>query len=130
MLICLSICAALYSHGRKILTPAETEARAPRLPFEQTDLANELPKGQELGMVSWIAGAPTSGAAADSKKVREWGTSGTDREGGRIERFDPDGRFLGESTRQTARDRKGGLHSVEAAGDGLPMTNLAKIGFK
>jgi hypothetical protein len=50
------------------LTPAETEVgddgagklralieASPKLPLEQTDLAIRLPKGQELGMVSWLA---------------------------------------------------------------------------
>jgi len=31
---------------------------APKLPLEQTDLVVKLPKGQELGMVSWIARDP------------------------------------------------------------------------
>ena len=50
------------------MTPAETEVgddgagklralieASPKLPLEQTDLAIRLPKGQELGMVSWLA---------------------------------------------------------------------------
>src|ERR1700728_353604 len=34
---------------------------APKLPLEQTDLAIKLPKGQELGMVSWLARDPKTG---------------------------------------------------------------------
>lgn len=34
---------------------------APKLPLDQTDLAIHLPKGQELGMVSWIARDPKTG---------------------------------------------------------------------
>ena len=56
------------------MTPAETEARddgaaklqalieaSPKLPLEQTDLVIKLPKGQELGMVSWLARDPNTG---------------------------------------------------------------------
>lgn len=56
------------------MTPAETEARddgaaklralieaSPKLPLEQTDLVIKLPKGQELGMVSWLARDPKTG---------------------------------------------------------------------
>jgi 6-bladed beta-propeller len=61
-------CLALFAQGGPALTPAETEARddktaklraiieaSPKLQLEQTDLLIELPKGQELGMVSWLA---------------------------------------------------------------------------
>jgi len=34
---------------------------APKLPLDQTDLAIHLPKGQKLGMVSWIARDPKTG---------------------------------------------------------------------
>jgi len=34
---------------------------APKLPLEQTDLMVKLPKGQELGMVSWLARDPKTG---------------------------------------------------------------------
>jgi hypothetical protein len=50
------------------LTPTDTQARddgaaevralieaSPKLPLEQTDLVIKLPKGEELGMVSWLA---------------------------------------------------------------------------
>ena len=61
-------CLPLFAQGGPTLTPAETEARddsatklralieaSPKLQLEQTDLLIELPKGQELGMVSWLA---------------------------------------------------------------------------
>jgi hypothetical protein len=34
---------------------------APKLPLEQTDLVVKLPKGQQLGMVSWLARNPKTG---------------------------------------------------------------------
>jgi hypothetical protein len=62
------ICLPLFPQGGPALTPAETEVgddgagklralieASPKLPLEQTDLAIRLPKGQELGMVSWLA---------------------------------------------------------------------------
>jgi len=73
--------------------------------------------------------------AADGRKVREWGRKGTgpgefnlvhdisaaadgtiyvaDRENGRVQRFDPDGRYLGE------KHFGGQLFSVAAAPDGM-----------
>jgi hypothetical protein len=58
----------LFAQSVPTLTPGENEARdyravklrrlieaSPKLPFEQTDLVIKLPKGQELGMVSWLA---------------------------------------------------------------------------
>ena len=61
-------CLPLFAQSGPSLTPAETEARddgaaklraiieaSPKLQLEQTDLLIELPKGQELGMVSWLA---------------------------------------------------------------------------
>src|SRR5258708_32646684 len=69
-LICLSISAqqgpALM--GADIEPGAEAGAKlrvmieaAPKLPLEPTDLVIKLPKGQELGMVSWIARDQKSG---------------------------------------------------------------------
>jgi DNA-binding beta-propeller fold protein YncE len=67
-------CLPLFAQGGPTLTPAETEARddgaaklqalieaSPKLPLEQTDLVIKLPKGQELGMVSWLARDPNIG---------------------------------------------------------------------
>jgi hypothetical protein len=60
-------CLLLFAQVGPTLSPAETEARddaanlralieaSPKLQLEQTDLAIKLPKGQELGMVSWLA---------------------------------------------------------------------------
>ena len=61
-------CLPLFARVGTSLTPAETEAKdnssdklrvlieaSPKLPFEPTDLVIKLPKGQELGMVSWLA---------------------------------------------------------------------------
>src|ERR1700693_4809226 len=61
-------CLPLFAQGGPALIPAETEARddgaakllalieaSPKLQLEQTDLLIELPKGQELGMGSWLA---------------------------------------------------------------------------
>jgi hypothetical protein len=61
-------CLPLLAQGGPTLTPTGAEAKddgaaklralieaSPRLRLEQTDLAIRLPKGQELGMVSWLA---------------------------------------------------------------------------
>jgi len=68
------ICLPLLALGGLPLAPVEIEARAqdsgklrtmvesaPKLPLEQTDLVVKLPKGQELGMVSWLARDPKTG---------------------------------------------------------------------
>jgi sugar lactone lactonase YvrE len=62
------ICLPLLAQDGPTLTPAGAEARddgaaklralieaSPKPRLEQTDLAIRLPKGQELGMVSWLA---------------------------------------------------------------------------
>jgi sugar lactone lactonase YvrE len=62
------ICLPLLGQGGSTLTPVGTEARddgaaklqtlieaSPKLLLEPTDLLIKLPKGQELGMVSWLA---------------------------------------------------------------------------
>jgi 6-bladed beta-propeller len=62
------ICLPLFAQGVPTVTPAENKARddsaaklralieaSPKLPLEQTELVIKLPKGQELGMVSWLA---------------------------------------------------------------------------
>jgi hypothetical protein len=64
----------LFTSGGPTLTPADAEGRAdraaklralieasPKLLLEQTDLVIKLPKGQELGMVSWLARDATTG---------------------------------------------------------------------
>jgi hypothetical protein len=62
------LCLPLFGRVGPILTPAEAKAKdnssdklrafieaSPKLPLQQTDLLIKLPKGQELGMVSWVA---------------------------------------------------------------------------
>ena len=69
-LICLPVVAPLV----RSLTSVQIEVRyqnaarlrvmieaAPRLPLEPTELVVKLPKGQELGMVSWLARDPKTG---------------------------------------------------------------------
>jgi streptogramin lyase len=74
-LICLPLlCSPLIAQTGSTPTPTEIAAKAqaaaklramieaaPKLPLDQTDLAIHLPKGQELGMVSWIARDPKTG---------------------------------------------------------------------
>jgi Tfp pilus assembly protein PilN len=68
------ICLPLFAQGGLTLTPAEIDVRhqdtaklramieaAPKLPLVQTDLVVKLPKGQQLGMVSWLARDPKTG---------------------------------------------------------------------
>jgi hypothetical protein len=67
------ICLLLFAQSGLSVTPAEIEANdqdaklramieaAPELPLQQTELVIGLPKGQELGMVSWLARDPTTG---------------------------------------------------------------------
>ena len=67
------ICLPLFAQGGLTLTSAGIEARqdtaklsamieaAPKLPLEPTDLVVKLPKGQQLGMVSWLARDPKTG---------------------------------------------------------------------
>jgi len=153
-----------------------------------TDIAF-APKGR-IFISDGYANARILEYTADGKKVREWGTAGrgpgqfrlphsivvdadnilyiADRENGRIEKFDLEGKFLGEIPnlgrtyslklapdgtlwagmaqlneptgspgwvvkldRKTGKllgyvrvDGKSGMHTVEDAGDGQPMTNL------
>jgi len=68
------ICLPLFAQGGLTLTSAGIEARqdtaklsamieaAPKLPLEPTELVVKLPKGQQLGMVSWLARDPKTGA--------------------------------------------------------------------
>jgi streptogramin lyase len=74
-LICFPLlCSPLIAQTGSTPTPTEIAAKAqaaaklramieaaPKLPLDQTDLAIHLPKGQELGMVSWIARDPKTG---------------------------------------------------------------------
>jgi hypothetical protein len=68
------ISLTLFALGGPSMTPAGTEARdhgtaklqvrvesSPKLPLESTDLVIKLPKGQESGMVSWLARDPKTG---------------------------------------------------------------------
>jgi streptogramin lyase len=67
------ICLPLLAQGRPTLAQAETEAgiqaadlrariqSAPKLPLKLTDFIVKLPKGEELGMVSWLAYDPKTG---------------------------------------------------------------------
>src|ERR1700691_485710 len=67
------ICLPFFAQHGSALTPAEIEAAqaaarlramietAPKLLLEETNLVVKLPKGQELGMVSWIARDPKTG---------------------------------------------------------------------
>ncbi len=67
------LCLPLFAQSTPTSTSAEIEARdqgaklralieaAPKLSFAQTDLVIKLPKGQELGMVSWLARDPKTG---------------------------------------------------------------------
>ena len=153
-----------------------------------TDIAF-APKGR-IFISDGYANARIVEYTADGKKVREWGSAGTgpgqfnlphsiavdengtlyvaDRENGRVEKFDLDGKFLGEISnlgrtyslklggngalwaamqqlnrpagspgwlvkldRKTGRilgyvpvDERAGLHCVEDAGEGQPMTTL------
>lgn len=61
------LCMILHAQGASNSTPPESPAQsqteelrarieaAPKLPLEQADLMVRLPKGEELGMVSWLA---------------------------------------------------------------------------
>jgi hypothetical protein len=67
------ICLTLFSQGRPNFTSGEMDTRvqaaslrkrieaAPRLPLEQSGLLIKLPKGHNLGMVSWLAHDPKTG---------------------------------------------------------------------
>jgi len=77
------VCLPLFAQGGPNLTPAETEARddgaaklralieaSPKLPLEHIDLTITLPKGQELGMVSWLARDAETGVTWLIQRIR------------------------------------------------------------
>jgi hypothetical protein len=67
------ICLLIFAQSGLSVTPAEIGANdqdgklramieaVPELPLEQTELVIKLPKGQDLGMVSWLARDPKTG---------------------------------------------------------------------
>ncbi|MEO6805044.1 MAG: 6-bladed beta-propeller [Edaphobacter sp.] len=74
LILLVALCLPALAQSRSTATSAEVAAQAlaadhlramieaaPKLPLQQTDLAIHLPKGQELGKVSWIARDPKTG---------------------------------------------------------------------
>jgi DNA-binding beta-propeller fold protein YncE len=67
------ICLLIFAPSGLSVTPAEIDANdqdaklramieaAPELPLKQAELVIKLPKGQDLGMVSWLARDPKTG---------------------------------------------------------------------